>query len=678
MEQEDPTLTKESLLAAKQWLEEQKENIPKDVIFCLVMLIDNMLKGEGSVKSAAKGFHELLVKFGFKPSSEKQKSNHGTKTQSGKEKCAQLARQCKSLLSKHTRMTQELEDSMKQNLTIQCDERDDRSINEINLILEQPEDLQDEITEQKMESTLNLGSGADVSLSKSGELLFPATATITESKNVSFNLEKAKLEAVFGKNVKGLVRETITTTRYDFTLQTACIKTSYETARDPNSGKSMSAAPENMGPKGSQITYRALVNLMVLAIGFLMPTHRISRLLGGISIFNRTNILRYMGFSAEKLLPVYLELGKQLANAKYMAADATPTRVNEVNQAIEKRNFWFKNQLIGPPEPLPWELQTPEEEEDESLMEQKTPLWKRLEKELGFVFDSKRKKIGSNVPKMRHQTMVIHGKADLNDPNSHIFFFRSALGDVGNVLDKLLQKRSIQANELYLQCDHSSANHVSDPDILKRIDIKIAGCLAHSRRKFKKHESQDPETVNQILTMMFQLSYIEQRLDEVGRNRENVRAMRRSWGAQALELIYFAVKKALLSPNWSDQTPLGKAGLHFIKHFKKLTLYLSHPELDSTNNSCERALRPEKLAQGSSYFRDTLEGRARFDILRTIYQTCAAIDLSFSHYLLHIFLQPKLDIERHPQNFTPQAVKKALAESENLSKKLNKILLYGY
>jgi hypothetical protein len=43
-----------------------------------------------------------------------------------------------------------------------------------------------------------------------------------------------------------------------------------------------------------------------------------------------------------------------------------------------------------------------------------------------------------------------------------------------------------------------------------------------------------------------------------------------------------------------------------------------------------------------------------------------------------IFLQPKLDIERHPQNFTPQAVKKALAESENLSKKLNKILLYGY
>jgi hypothetical protein len=35
MEQEDPTLTKESLLAAKQWLEEQKRNHPKRCDFLL-------------------------------------------------------------------------------------------------------------------------------------------------------------------------------------------------------------------------------------------------------------------------------------------------------------------------------------------------------------------------------------------------------------------------------------------------------------------------------------------------------------------------------------------------------------------------------------------------------------------------------------------------------------------
>jgi hypothetical protein len=137
-------------------------------------------------------------------------------------------------------------------------------------------------------------------------------------------------------------------------------------------------------------------------------------------------------------------------------------------------------------------------------------------------------------------------------------------------------------------------------------------------------------------------------------------------------LLFSSSKRSNLGmPRW-------KLKMHGIKHFKKLTLYLAHPELDSTNNSCERALRPEKLAHGSSYFRDTLKGLARFEIYQTFYQTCnaiVAISLSFSHYLLNIFLQPKLDIERHPQNFTPQAVIKALAEIQKMSKKLDKLTI---
>jgi hypothetical protein len=38
---------------AQAWLEEQKDAIPKDVAFCLSLLIENILKGEGNVQSAA-------------------------------------------------------------------------------------------------------------------------------------------------------------------------------------------------------------------------------------------------------------------------------------------------------------------------------------------------------------------------------------------------------------------------------------------------------------------------------------------------------------------------------------------------------------------------------------------------------------------------------------------------
>ena len=382
-----------------------------------------------------------------------------------------------------------------------------------------------------------------------------------------------------------------------------------------------------------------------------------------------------MGVAAEKLLPIYLELGKQLSNAKYLWADATPTRVNEVNRSMDKRTEWVKNEQIGPPEPHPWEVAQPPEEEN-SLQESKVPIWRQLQTELGFAFEQKNSR--KRTSKTRHQTIVVHGRSQPQDPFSHIFFFRSCLGDVGNVLDHLLELRTNKEQEIFLQCDHSSANVPTNPAVLKRHTITLAGCFAHARRKFKKHESQDPQAAGDILTLMYQIPYIEHRLDKAGRNRENTLSVRRSWGAHAFEIIYFAAQKALQSPNWSDQTPLGKAGRHFIKHYQKLTVYLAHPELEPTNNSCERALRPEKLAQGSSYFRDTLEGRARFDILRTIYQTCSSANVPFSQYLLYILMQPKIELERNPTAFTPYAFKKALQENPNLQAKLDRILQQGH
>ena len=132
---------------------------------------------------------------------------------------------------------------------------------------------------------------------------------------------------------------------------------------------------------------------------------------------------------------------------------------------------------------------------------------------------------------------------------------------------------------------------------------------------------------------MPKIPLIEHGLDAAGRNRENTLSMRRSWGASTFEILYFVV---------------------------------------------QRALRPEKLAQGFSYFRDSLEGRVRVDILRAIYKTCASTNLPFCEYLLHILLQPKLEITKNPDKFTSHAVKKELETQPHLKTKLENILLKGY
>jgi hypothetical protein len=677
-------LSAELLTQAQQWLDDESNVIPVDIRFCLKMLLENMLKGEKSTKNAAKGFHELLVKFGFKPSSEKIKPSPLSKDAPSQETLTRLAVESKKAVENFFSAKESLNESMKKEIFVECPERDSAQVQIlIDHIKIADEAARDAAQEADLETRIGSGGAADPALAPADETLFPAGPVHATSSAVHFSLNKNDLEKEFGRAARGLQKETIQTKRFDFSLQMHCFDVSYETARDPISGRSVSAAPETIGLKGFQISLRALVNLVLLTVAFLIPMHRVSRMLGNARIFHRSNLARYLGVVAQKALPIYLHMARELSNAKFLWADATPTRVNDVNAAIEKRKMWNQGDLVGPCEPYPWENLSAQERNqmreaenknlanegdslpDDDSEEYSKPLWRQLQDEFGYAFSEKGKK--NSRLKTRHQTMVIHGRADPLDATSHTVLFRSCLGDVGNVLDKILQQRSIKNKELYLQCDHSSANLPSDPNILKRISLTVAGCLAHARRPFKKHFNQDPERCQEFLSVMFQVTHFESRLKKQGKNRTNTLSVRRSWSAHILEMLQFGMQLAIQDPNWSDQTPLGKAARHFIKHFKKLTVYLNHPELEATNNGSERLLRPEKLSQGSSYFRDSLEGRARFDILRSLHQTCVSAGIPLSIYLLHLLLTPDLAIQQNPENFTPRAVKKLLAEKPTLN-----------
>ena len=102
------------------------------------------------------------------------------------------------------------------------------------------------------------------------------------------------------------------------------------------------------------------------------------------------------------------------------------------------------------------------------------------------------------------------------------------------------------------------------------------------------------------------------------------------------------------------------------------------PYLEFTNNISERLLRPEKLAQGSSYFRDTIEGRARLDVLRSLHQTCVCAQIPFGVYLLFLLkTDPKL-VQMQPSKYTPLAVKEFLKKDPIEEKNLLSALLSNF
>jgi hypothetical protein len=92
-----------------------------------------------------------------------------------------------------------------------------------------------------------------------------------------------------------------------------------------------------------------------------------------------------------------------------------------------------------------------------------------------------------------------------------------------------------------------------------------------------------------------------------------------------------------------------------INHYNQLTAYLDDPRFEPTNNLRERMLRTEKLIEGSSMFRKSLEGRFVLDIVRTVLQTAVAADVPVHEYLVSVMRSSDEEITANPLNFTPHA-----------------------
>lgn len=66
-------------------------------------------------------------------------------------------------------------------------------------------------------------------------------------------------------------------------------------------------------------------------------------------------------------------------------------------------------------------------------------------------------------------------------------------------------------------------------------------------------------------------------------------------------------------------------------------------------------LRLEKLIEGSSMFRRSLEGRFVLDIVRTVLQTAVAAGIPVHEYLVSVLRANPDDVAKTPGRFTPRA-----------------------
>jgi Transposase IS66 family len=433
------------------------------------------------------------------------------------------------------------------------------------------------------------------------------------------------LEQIF-KKLTGFHRTNDRVRRMGLKMELEEVTYTVETVTDPETGRSVRASMDDVGPPNSNLAWSALSNVLKLHIEYVIPMNRIAAMLGH-DYFSTANQCRWFSDTARDFLPVYLELFDQLADSPLWQGDDTTTKV----------------------------LNTESSKQDEALH-------KQVEKELPFGFDLKNGK----GKKSKLNVSFVTGRMG-NDPRGVIRFYRTHLGSFGNLVSELLSRRSAkpQFKEVIIHGDLSTTNLPSS-EYYEKFKIRIAGCGSHARRPFWDERSRIDATY--FFLRGFQLlSHIE---EDHGKNRfENPKALRKR--TKYSRWIWMILRKGALTVMnqkqessgvlisykpvyWPKDSKFHISCQYIVNHYDELTLYLTYPELEWTNNLSERAQRKEKLMLNSSFFRKTREGRVVLDILKTIMATAQAAEINFEDYLQFVVLN-KEDVKSNPHLYTPIA-----------------------
>jgi hypothetical protein len=519
---------------------------------------------------------------------------------------------------------------------------------------------------------LEMGQEPDPALTSVTETLMPGGAVVTDAE-MAHLAASLPAELAGAKVVKTLSDQRV---RYDVSVTVTPITLNVQkhvVVNDNGERTVVSASTDAYGPARYSVTWSALATLALLVGQFALPLNRLATLFSTAGKrFSAGGLSRMLHYVAQRLLPIYLELAEQLADSDILSGDDTSCRVIEVasyfKAAQDNRRSGSNNER-----PAPWRAYRSPAAAEASIEQCRQRQEQRQrrradgdreakrtsdeEPTLGMLigrvlaFESPRQ--DGTGGKQSLNTTVVTGRSVADDPRSLIVFYRSHLGGFGNLLESILVQRSPAARDVIVQADLSATNLVRDPDLVQRFDVKLIGCSAHARRPFALYEHEDPLYCPFMLHLFTGLAMHEQLLDEYGRNRDNVLAVRqadsrRLWG----DIKELATK---MTAKWSKSTKLGAAARYILKHYDKLTAYLDDPRLQPTNNLQERMLRTEKLIESSSMFRLSIEGRFVLDVIRTILQTAVAARAPVHDYLIDVLRADANEIEQHPQRFTPHA-----------------------
>lgn len=187
----------------------------------------------------------------------------------------------------------------------------------------------------------------------------------------------------------------------------------------------------------------------------------------------------------------------------------------------------------------------------------------------------------------------------------------------------------------YVQCDGYSAY-----ESLEKQGIRLVGCMAHCRRKFKDALSITAKKEKQQRTKAAMALQYFKRLYEIETEAKALNdAQRKALRLNKAKPVLAEFKRWLdqEQPSVLPKSPLGKAIGYAQNQWSKLIRYCEEGYLEIDNNSDERAIRPLAIGRRNYLFSDTPEGAQANARFYSLIETCKLHGHEPYAYLKHIF-----------------------------------------
>jgi hypothetical protein len=201
-----------------------------------------------------------------------------------------------------------------------------------------------------------------------------------------------------------------------------------------------------------------------------------------------------------------------------------------------------------------------------------------------------------------------------------------------NVAD-LLQRRAGELPPPVLMCD-ASASNTSELD--EGVEMLLARCLAHGRRKIVSVAGSFPEPCIHVLVELGKVYKVDAQAKEqklTPAERLNLHQKQSQPVMDGLEhWINRQFAERLVEPN----SGLGKALTYLQRHWKGLTLFLRQQGAPLDNNLVERVLKKAVLHRKNALYYRTIHGAEVGDLFMSLIETCRLNRVNSFDYLVEL------------------------------------------